>query len=137
MATRRGANALEFALLLPVFVLFLGGSIQYSWLVVQRGNVRSAVAEGCRFGSMQDPGFNSTRQSDVVQATVDAMLAAYEADAGECSTCLPTAQLLGAPPTRSIRCRFTAPFQGLVPWVGDHNQLSDEVVIRLEYQRSP
>ncbi|MEN0060874.1 MAG: TadE/TadG family type IV pilus assembly protein [Myxococcota bacterium] len=133
---RRGANALEFALLLPVFVAFVGASMHYSWLLVEQANVRGAVAEGCRAGSLHDPGIHDSHADALLAAASAAIQTAYESEAGSCKDCVATATLEGDAPNRVLRCQFTVPFSGVVPWVQDHSLLSDEVVVRLEFQRS-
>ena len=50
-SNRRGSNAIEFALTLPVFVILLSGVIDFSWYFFAGWRVSSAVREGIRVGS--------------------------------------------------------------------------------------
>jgi Flp pilus assembly protein TadG len=49
---RRGSHAIEFALIFPIFVVFVMGSIDYFWYLLQRYQVTDAVATGCRTGAL-------------------------------------------------------------------------------------
>lgn len=46
---RRGAAAIEFALLLPVFIAILFGIIEWSWFFFQQGNVIASVRDALRY----------------------------------------------------------------------------------------
>jgi hypothetical protein len=52
MKSKRGNAALEFALILPVFIALVFGGIDYSWLLLQRLSLQDAVSAGCKAGSM-------------------------------------------------------------------------------------
>tara|TARA_Y100000310_G_C20267745_1_gene616551 strand:+ start:157 stop:585 length:429 start_codon:yes stop_codon:yes gene_type:complete len=49
---RRGSQAVEFALIFPVFVMFVFGGIDYFWYLLQRYELSDAVATGCRTGAI-------------------------------------------------------------------------------------
>ena len=44
----RGATLVEFALVVPLLMLFIFGSIDFGWAFGQHINVRGAVREGAR-----------------------------------------------------------------------------------------
>lgn len=46
---RQGAAAIEFALLLPVFITILFGIIEWSWYFFQQGNVIASVRNALRY----------------------------------------------------------------------------------------
>jgi Flp pilus assembly protein TadG len=48
--TSSGAAAVEFALVLPLFLAVLFGMLEYSWFFYQQFGVASAVREGVRLG---------------------------------------------------------------------------------------
>ena len=52
MNNRRGNAALEFALILPVFIALVFGGIDYSWLLLQKMSLQDSVSAGCKAGSM-------------------------------------------------------------------------------------
>lgn len=45
---QKGASAVEFALVLPVFLVFFLGIIEYGWLMTQQVLLTHAVSEGAR-----------------------------------------------------------------------------------------
>ncbi len=49
---RRGSNAIEFALTLPIFVILFSGMIDFSWYFFSGWRVSAAVREGLRVGSL-------------------------------------------------------------------------------------
>lgn len=86
--SRRGASALEFALLLPVFLVLVGGMVDYAWYMQQRALVVRAVREGVRVGAITplaaDPATTATSRSVQVltdlefDATTANVTAAYD-----------------------------------------------------------
>jgi Flp pilus assembly protein TadG len=48
--TNSGAAAVEFALVLPLFLAVMFGMLEYSWYFYQQFGVASAVREGARLG---------------------------------------------------------------------------------------
>lgn len=134
---RRGANAVEFALLLPVFVILLGGTMELSWLFFQQGAVRTAVTRGCRVAAMQDPGWRELDMATVTTAAQTQVLDRYKSAAGPCTDCSAWASAVGTIPTRSIRCSLRVPYTGLTQLLGRSmdGTITDSVTVRLEYQR--
>jgi len=51
---KRGANAVEFALVLPLLLMFLGGIFDYSIYFMTRSATYRAALEGARAGAMGD-----------------------------------------------------------------------------------
>ena len=52
---RRGANAIEFALVLPFLLWVLAGTLDYGYYFLQQWFVMNAIREAVRWGSMQAP----------------------------------------------------------------------------------
>jgi Flp pilus assembly protein TadG len=52
MYSRRGSQVVEFAMILPVFLALVFGSIDFTWYILQRYSVTDAVASGCRTGAL-------------------------------------------------------------------------------------
>jgi len=48
---RRGSNAIEFALILPVLLTLIFGAMEYSWYFVQYEAVARSASQGARAGS--------------------------------------------------------------------------------------
>jgi len=53
--SRRGANTIEFALLLPIFVAVIAFSFEYSYYFFMRATAMDAVRQGCRTGAVVPP----------------------------------------------------------------------------------
>lgn len=52
---RRGANAIEFALVMPVVVATALGTLDYGWFFLNQWQVVRATNEAVRFGAIQVP----------------------------------------------------------------------------------
>ncbi len=52
---RRGANAIEFALIAPILVMLLFGTMEYSWLFMTQITLDAAVIKGVHTASTIDP----------------------------------------------------------------------------------
>jgi Flp pilus assembly protein TadG len=50
-SSRRGSQAVEFALVLPVLVLMIGGIVDYGWYFTQSLTVVAAARDGARAGA--------------------------------------------------------------------------------------
>lgn len=100
---RRGANAVEFALTLPVLVLILLGTIELSWLLFQDNALDLALREACRRTALEDP------EVVTLETALGTYLdAAYESlGLPSCSDCVVTATVSGAAPTRRLACTAT------------------------------
>ena len=55
MRGRRGANAIVFALVMPVLFAILTGMMDYSWVFMLRHGAMNAARVGARVGSVTDP----------------------------------------------------------------------------------
>ncbi|MEQ1568107.1 MAG: TadE/TadG family type IV pilus assembly protein [Myxococcota bacterium] len=54
--SRRGANAIEFALVAPILVAILSGLMDYGWYFWRESLVLNGMREASRAGGMQHPG---------------------------------------------------------------------------------
>jgi Flp pilus assembly protein TadG len=67
----RGAAAVEFALVLPILLLFVMGTIEWGWFFFTHQRVVNAAREGARAGTLVPPPPNGTTaqmQSEAVDA---------------------------------------------------------------------
>jgi len=133
--SRRGANAIEFALLMPVFVGVVLGILDYAWLQFQLQGVATAVHSGCRSAATIDPGLNERDIGLVLARARTKMLAAYQQSGGTCAGCVATASAIGALPNRSVECTMSLPFTSLTGFVPAPARIEANVVARHEYQR--
>ena len=68
MKGSRGASAVEFAIVLPVLLLILFGTIEFGILLFNKQVITNASREGARFGIVSGP----TRKTDAeISAVVD------------------------------------------------------------------
>lgn len=135
---RRGASALEFALLLPVFVVLLTATIDLGWLFYQRSAIASAAALGCRAGALVDPGVDDVWWEDLeaaVQTRVEETFAATGAPCDLTGDCVTAVEAFGEDPGRSIGCSVSRGYTPLVGMVIPSMTLSYRMVVRLEWQR--
>lgn len=87
---RRGAYAVEYALLLPPYVALVLGCIDASWVLWQRVAMEASVEEGCRTGALRDPGANFVSWSSVQSAASGAVVNRLESYGVPCRDCTVT-----------------------------------------------
>jgi Flp pilus assembly protein TadG len=101
---RRGANAIEFALTFPLFLVIILSIVDYGYLFAVQAGLDNAVALACREGAMTDPAIGSP--SAVATAELASRSAMF------CSgACTQTVQDMATgayvPPNRTLRCEAT------------------------------
>src|SRR5688500_16118035 len=102
--TRRGANAIEFALTFPVFLFIVLGLIDYGYLFAIQAGLDNAVALACREGAMTDPNVGSPKPvAEAVLASRSTMFCS-----GACTAPTVTDMQTGAyvPPNRTLKCEI-------------------------------
>src|SRR5262245_46881508 len=67
--SERGASMVEFALILPVLLLFLFGVLQFGLLFFRYQGIQAAAREGARVASIST--YDNDEISDRVEATLD------------------------------------------------------------------
>jgi hypothetical protein len=123
--TRRGANAVEFALVLPVLLTFLFGVIDLGWAYTLRHAASSAAAAGARAGALtSQEGDPNGRAVAAAQARWD------ELDLPAVPTIVAFRQ--GAP--QSLVVRVEVPLQELVGLVVGPEEIEVTVAQRMEDQ---
>ena len=113
--TKRGSNATEFILTLPLLPIMASGIIDFSWYLVQYNAAVNAVREGARAGAAAPP---DSTPDPVAQANAAAANAAAVYNLNETVTCVAetlTSQL--AAYTCSVEFDFTplVGFPGVTP----------------------
>lgn len=138
---RRGAQALEFALLLPAFLLGVVGIMEVAWLFYLDGVLGIAAVRGCRAAALVDGGEGDSalpqvlaRAREVTTAELDAILGEGTAASGALTVQVGT---FGQRPARSLLCTATLSVQPLPGLVLDPLVLSQPVPVRMEWQREP
>ena len=129
-AKRRGANAIEFALTLPVFFTIVFGVLDYGYLMMAQAVLDAAVMEGTREGAITDPN-QSGDIAGVAEARAQSI--AEQLCAGDCSY---TCDDQGDPPQREVVCDLRwniTPLAGFVPYP---SQIQSQGRQLLEWQRA-
>ncbi len=132
----RGAAMVEFALLLPVYLLLVFAILEYGWLMLSQASLGTAARDGCRQGAVVLPwvGSGSDGSIDTAQSVIDARLAELGLSCAQ-TTCEVTVAIEGDRPDQALTCDITrdyGPIIGLLPTPG---QLTTTASTWLEYQR--
>lgn len=133
-AARRGAITLEYALILPVFIALVVGTMDVSWLFWQRTAMQVALQEGCRVGSLQDPGANFVALDSVREEARQAVLSRLGGLGVECRDCDAVVELVTPGGVQSLDCsmvRTSVSLTGAMPEV----VMVSEVLTQMEVQR--
>ena len=134
--SRGGSAAVEFALCLPIWFAVVAAIVDFGWLFVHVNTLDGAANEGCRAGSLLDPGEDDARIGLVEQRANDRMvemLSILGTDA--CATCDVQAHTVGAPPLRSLVCVASRDVTPLVGLYYDTTTVTSQQLARLEWQR--
>lgn len=137
MRRRRGGNAaLEFALCLPIWFAIVSAIADFGWLFYRFTTLDAASTEGCRAGSLVDPG-DADQNIQAVKVAVEnrtkLVLRRFYDD--DCASCQVEAWTVGAPPTRTLMCRTTRTFTPVVGMFVHLTSLTTLQISRLEWQR--
>jgi len=133
---RRGNNAVEFVLCLPIWIAVVMAIMDYGWLFFRQTSLDAAANIGCRAGSLVDPG-NGDENIAMVELRATGRMRAEmgRLGSGTCDTCDLVAYTAGAPPERSLVCSVTEPLTPLVGVYVQARSLTSQQVARLEWQR--
>lgn len=127
---RRGAQALEFALLLPVLMMVLAGVGDYGWLFFQQHNLVHGVQEGLRAG------ISAEDDIDPVSFAEDAAEASLLNAGFDASDITVTASLVGgAKPNVLLHVQAQAAFTPFFGFVPVPSTISSDLTGRLIFQR--
>jgi len=125
---RRGASAVEFAVVSPVFFLLIFGMIEYGRLVMVQQLLTNAAREGARVGVLD----NST-SSDVSTAVNNYLSAAKVTGATiTCNPSNPSSATYGAPVTVTVSVGFNQVSWLPSPMFLGGKTLSSSAVMRRE-----
>lgn len=133
---RRGNNAIEFVLCLPIWFAVVVAIVDFGWLFYHQTALDAASNLGCRAGSLIDPGEDDAYIAQVeARATERMQEALVDLGGGDCTDCTVNAYTVGSPPGRSLRCDSTRPLDPLVGMFVDRRLLQSKQIARLEWQR--
>ena len=123
---RRGANAIEYALTVPVLIAIVFGLIEFSWFFYGKSTVTTAVHDGCREGALVSVETNDP--IEVARTEIGNRLAGFD-------LLLLEVELTGDAPNESLSCRADADYVSLIRFLPTGGSYSVDVEMRLEIQR--
>lgn len=115
---RRGSHAVEFALILPVFLMLIFGGVELLWYAIEVGRVQSALVAGCRGGAatginiFADP---FVRAAELVGQTVS-RVSRFDCSAGDCDIVISESSL-SSEEVFWIDCTVYVSYQSLTNFV--------------------
>ena len=119
MNSRRGSQVVEFALIMPIFLILTLGTVDITWYMLQKYTTTDAVVSGCRTGALSgvDPEMDPAWIARVAimenlekTAMLDCAINTCSVDIDETTPYTPR--------SRQIECRVdasVAPMSGYVP----------------------
>jgi Flp pilus assembly protein TadG len=112
---KRGAAAVEFALILPLFMTLLFCTLDYGWMFFQQLAITSAAREGARSGALAAEGSTDAQIRTLVSASVNAYLTANTIPLADVTTTTTFIAASGSTPkTVSVNVRlFFRPIVGV------------------------
>ncbi len=138
-AGRRGSNAIEFALILPVFLALISVVFEYGYYFFMRSVVSRSVREGCRNGAVVPP--NSTPgPEDTAQDDISSNMGGYnffgaDCDSADDANCDITVGTSGSSPNELLTCTMTMSYGGITGAIPVPDAISFTSFALLEVQR--
>lgn len=135
---RRGANAVEFGMTLPMFVMVLFGMMEFGWYFSRMAHVNGVLASSCREGALVDPVVGNCGDSCITTTVTNLLTSNINSQAGlTCSDC--SAVVTGNVPERVVSCKAEVtytPITGFIPVdTLIPTKIRTETQVRLEWQR--
>lgn len=137
MRSRRGANAIEFALTAPIFFGIMLALMDYGWFFANQAGLDNATANGCREGALQDPADKKTPKPIAHAKGEIKTRAAMFCDDNCITTVLDLNSGVYAIPQRSLQCSTSMTFAPLVGFAPVPKTITSTSFYRLEWQRTP
>lgn len=130
---RRGATALEFALLLPVFTAILFAVMEYGWIFYQQSNVVAATRDALRV-AVTIPKSESPAPDAAADEQVRAKLTQFGYTSDQLDAATITVTYNGATPSETLTLEVTMPYEPIIGLVSVPNAISCSMTMRLELQ---
>lgn len=125
---RRGSNAIEFALTVPVLVAMLAGIADYGWFFNQQQSVVAAVREGARAGAL------APRNQDPRALAADRARASLDNAGLDSQQATVVAEYIDAPPNLLVGVDVSLPYTPLMGLVPTPERLHSRLSARVEDQ---
>lgn len=125
----RGAAAVEFALVLPMVLLLIFGSVEVGLMVQARSSASNAAREAVRFASL---GYSTSEVESVARAAVSSVSGTVEVRAECIATTSPTCTLGSNASGNTAKVTVTIRYRGITGILGS---LSDAVIVRTAFMR--
>jgi hypothetical protein len=127
---RRGAYAIEFGMLLPLFCCLFSATLDTGWVSFTRSVNSRAIAEGCRTGAL----VNSELGSPAAVAE-EAILASLAVNGQACDgDCDLDVQVVGTAPHQQLSCEVERSVPALVGMMTSNIEIAASHAVRLEWQ---
>jgi hypothetical protein len=137
----RGANAIEFALTLPIFLVIFMGGMDWGWYFFIRGQVMNSTLIGCEIGSRIRPD-SPVSAPDTAKKEIDTR---YKKLGWKCSSLgslcdyrITTLVHNGNPAFgehKTLKCEGVLPFTPLTGYVLVPKSLHLKSELRMEFQK--
>lgn len=125
-SNRRGANAVEFALVMPVFLALIAGIVDYGWYFHTLNQLTTAVRDGARTAAVTPVADDPVQAGSAV---VSERLVAAGVGSPEVEVALGD-----APPNRSVTVTATLPWAPLIGLLPTPPRASTSLAMRMEDQ---
>lgn len=130
----RGSATIEFALLTPVLMLFISGTMEYSWMFFHRTAVQVAGRTACRHGATLN-----TVDHDIEAEVTTLAIESLEALTVDCTAadCDVDVTFKGTAPNQRLRCALSVKHRPLTGSVPTPERLTAGYLYILEIQQPP
>lgn len=129
--SRRGAEALEFALTLPILLILVSGLIDFGWYFYQQSRLHDAVRYGARAGAV------TLQAEDPLGRAVAATTEHLTAVAVPFEATIDASFVTDGTGDQVVEVHAEAEYVGLWNLVGAPYQLAASVAMRMEEQPEP
>lgn len=131
--SRRGATAIEFGLLLPVFTAIVFGIFDYGWVFYEQANVVAATRESLRLAvTLPQSGSPAPDEEVITQARTQLQTMGFTTDQLDSGSM--TASYSGTSPNTMLTMAVAMPFQPIIGLVPTPDTVGCTMTMRLELQ---
>jgi hypothetical protein len=130
--SRRGSPAIEFALVLPIFLAIVLGMFVMSWMFFTRSSVIAATREGCRAAAVLKDDAQATTYA---KETIDNRLAFYGVNCASEYVCdIKDPTFAGEFPEKTMRCHTIVEYRSVTGFISGFTELVGISEVRREVQ---